>query len=213
MIPRPDLSNAPDKDLVAWALHGREEGFRGLVDRYGPAVFRRIDEIVHDQDVAEDLWMATFAKVFGSLHRHQPDRRLSAWIGRIAYNTAIDYVRRQKHNTERLTQDTPPPEIQRALAAPVTGRAERKEARRVASTQALNQAIERLTPNQRQCITLRFFEGKTPNEIAALLGMPAGTVKTHIHRGLNGLQNQLDPGDIWWLYDSPSDPFYSPLPD
>lgn len=210
MIPSPDLSNTPDKDLVAWALLGREEGRRGLVERYGPAVFRRINELVRDPDLAEDLMQETFLKAFRSLHHYDPERRFAAWILRIAYTKAIDHLRRKRLDTVPLPLNTPPPETQSALAAPVLGQVERRETKVKARQQALDEAVDRLPPTQRRCVRLRFYEHKTPKEIARLLDMPASTVRSHIHRGLENLEVMIELASLWWLYDSPSDPFYSP---
>ncbi len=216
MSPPPDLSGASDQEVVALARLGHEEGYRELMRRYGPAVFNRIVELVRDPDLAEDLTQETFIKAFKALGSHHPDRKLSAWIRSIAFNTTMDYFRRRRLHTLPLVntpQTTPPSGKVQAPAAPVPGRAESREAKLRAHTLALEQAIQRLPGVQRRCIRLRFYEKKSNNEVAQILRLPVGTVKTHVHRGLDELQRMLDaidPMSSSWLFDSLSDPFYSP---
>jgi RNA polymerase sigma-70 factor (ECF subfamily) len=184
-----------------------------LVRRYAPSVFDRIQEIVRDRDLAEDLSQETFLKAFAALASHHPERKFSAWIRRIAYNTTIDYLRRQRLDTQPLShtlETTPPPGKFRPPAAPVPGRTTSREAKRNARARAIAQAIRRLPRDQHRCVRLRFFEQRTYDEISRILGLPLGAVKTHIHRALDELQRMLDPLAASWLSDSPSDPFYSP---
>jgi RNA polymerase sigma-70 factor (ECF subfamily) len=210
MIPPPDLPTTPDKDLVAWALEGREDGRRGLMERYGPAVYHCALKIVRDPDIAKDIMQETFITAFRALDGHDPKRKFSAWILRIATNKAIDHRRRKRLDTVSLPLNTPPPGIQDAFRAPVARRAQRQEEKLNERARVLEDAIDQLPVKQARCIRLRFYENQTPKQIARRLRIPVGTVKTHIHRGLNNLQETLDPGDLWWLHSDSSGPFYTP---
>ena len=209
----PDLSGASDQEVVALARQGCEEGYREPVRRYTPSVYNRIHDLVRDHDLAEDLTQDTFVKALAALDRHDPNRRFSAWIARIAFNTAIDHFRCKRLDTLPLSntpETTPPPGTFRAPAAPARGRTERREAKQKACSRALKRAIRQLPRDQRRCVRLRFFEQRSHDEIAQLLRLPPGTVKTHIHRAMNNLELMLDPHAASWLADSPTDPFYTP---
>ena len=80
------------------------------VRRYGPAVFDVIYGMVRQREQAEDLTQETFLKIFGALGHNGPERKPSAWIGRIADNTAIDYVRRGGPDDARALLDVHEPE-------------------------------------------------------------------------------------------------------
>ncbi|HWP37566.1 MAG TPA: RNA polymerase sigma factor [Gemmatimonadales bacterium] len=213
MSPSPDLSNTPDKHLVALAIHGREEARRALMLRYAPTVYQRARRIVHDPDVAKDIVQETFITAFRLLRRRHRVRTFSAWICRIATNKAIDYRRRQRLETLSLPLNTPPPEVQEALRAPVAARAERREARLSKRQRLLEDAIDQLPVKQARCIRLRFYENLTPKQIARRLRIPPGTVKTRIHGGMQTLQETLDPEDVEWLRQDSTGPFYTPLTD
>ncbi len=88
----PNLSEASGQEVVAWAREGDEDAYREMVRRYSPPVFDLVYRMVGHRELAEDLTQETFVKPFRALDRHGPERKPSAWILRIANNTAIDYV-------------------------------------------------------------------------------------------------------------------------
>lgn len=211
----PDVSGLSDEELVTLARQFREEGFRGIVRRYEPAVKERIYDLVRDHDLTDDLTQTTWDKAFALLHTHDPDRKFSAWLLRIAYNTTIDHLRRKRpdtlplHNT--FFEITPPNGRYRMPAAPILGRMVSREHRLSARDRALKQALRQLSRDQRRCIILRFSDTRSFEDIARRLGLPVGTVKTHVRRGLEKLRTIFDPMAASLLSDSaPSDPFYSP---
>lgn len=215
--PPPDVSGLSDEELVALARQLREEGFRGIVRRYEPAVKERIYDLVRDHDLTDDLTQITWDKAFAALHTHDPDRKLSAWLVRIASNVTIDHLRQKRPPTfslsDALAENTPPPGRQKAPAAPVAGRAASLEAKIEERRRAIRQALRQLSRDQRRCIILRYSDTRSFEDIARRLGLPVGTVKTHVHRGVEKLRTILDPEAAWLLYNSaPSDPFYSPAP-
>jgi DNA-directed RNA polymerase specialized sigma subunit len=96
-----NISEASDQEVVTWAREGDEHAYRKMVRRYGPPVFDLIYRMVGQRELAEDLTQETFVKAFRALDRNGPERKPSAWILRIANNTAIDYVRRKRPEYRR----------------------------------------------------------------------------------------------------------------
>ena len=102
MSPPPPLSDASDQEVVALARERREDAYRELLRRYQNPVFKLIQHLVHDRALAEDLTQDTFVKLVQSLDRYDPKRKFSAWIFRIANNTALNHLRRKQLDTLAL---------------------------------------------------------------------------------------------------------------
>ncbi|HVH08345.1 MAG TPA: sigma-70 family RNA polymerase sigma factor [Gemmatimonadales bacterium] len=166
-----------------------------MVRRYERPIFSLIYRMVRDRGLAEDLAQETFIKVLNGLGSYNPDFRFSSWIFKIANNAAIDHLR--KRELETLSLDGSPqattPEAMRATALQLGDKGESPleelEARELGG--AIERAIAKLRPEYRSCILLRHVEGHSYEEIARILDLPLGTVKTYIHRARNELRGYL----------------------
>ncbi len=190
-----DLTNLPDADVAALAKQGREAAFRELVRRYERPVFSLIFRMVRDRETAEDLAQETFIKVLNHIDRYRPEFKLSSWLFKIANNVTIDYLR--KRQLDMVSMDGSPhagtaTEVE-ATSFDIEARQESAldeiEARELGS--AIERAIATLRPEYRSCIMLRHVEGRSYEEIAAILDLPLGTVKTYIHRARHELREAL----------------------
>jgi RNA polymerase sigma-70 factor (ECF subfamily) len=192
-----NLSLANDQQVVAWAQDGDEAAFRELIRRYQRPVFSIIYRMVRDRELAEDLAQETFLKVLNAIDSYRPEHKFSSWIFKIANNAAIDHLRRRDLETLSLegAPDAVTTERREATALQVRDRTESPleelEARELGSQ--IEQAIARLRPEYRACILLRHVEGRAYEEIADVLGLPLGTVKTYIHRARAELRTYLGP--------------------
>ena len=192
-----DLAAASDQQIVAWAQDGAEAAFRELVRRYQRPVFSLIYRMVRDREAAEDLAQETFIKVLNAIDTYRPEHKFSSWIFKIANNAAIDHLRRREPDVLSLegAPDAVSVERQEATALQVSDRGESPldelEARELGSH--IESAIARLRPEYRACILLRHVEGRAYEEIAIILGLPLGTVKTYIHRARAELRDSLEP--------------------
>ena len=191
-FPGGDLGAADDAQVVAQALAGGEQAARELVVRYERPVFNLIVRMVQDPSTAEDLTQEAFAKVFRSLRTFDVRLRFSAWILKIAHNTTLDYLRR--HRPQLVPLDQPVADDGRTLAEGVPDRAAVSPERAVVRRQlgaALDAAIDRLRPEYRRVIVLRYQEDLDYAEIAEVMAMPLGTVKTFLHRARQALAAEL----------------------
>lgn len=192
-----DLAAASDQQIVAWAQDGAEAAFRELVRRYQRPVFSLIYRMVRDREAAEDLAQETFIKVLNAIDTYRPEHKFSSWIFKIANNAAIDHLRRREPAVLSLegAPDAVSIERREATALQVSDRGESPldelEARELGSH--IESAIARLRPEYRACILLRHVEGRAYEEIAIILGLPLGTVKTYIHRARAELRDILEP--------------------
>ncbi|MGH7614138.1 MAG: RNA polymerase sigma factor [Gemmatimonadales bacterium] len=191
-----NLAGASDQQVVEWAKDGNEPAFRELVRRYERPVFSLLYRMVRDRSLAEDLAQETFIKVLNGIRSYRPEFKFSSWIFKIANNAAIDHLRRRELDT--LSLDGSPhaqtPEAMQATALQLGARQESAldavVARELGSQIEL--AIARLRPEYRACILLRHVEGHSYEEIALMLELPLGTVKTYIHRARNELRGYLE---------------------
>ena len=191
-----NLTGASDPEVAQWAQHGHEPAFRELVRRYERPVFSLLYRMVRDRALAEDLAQETFIKVLNGIKSYNPQFKFSSWIFKIANNAAIDHLR--KRDLDTLSLDGSPhattPEEMSATALQLGDLGESPlqevEARELGS--AIERAIAKLRPEYRACILLRHVEGHSYEEIARILDLPLGTVKTYIHRGRNELRVYLE---------------------
>jgi RNA polymerase sigma-70 factor (ECF subfamily) len=197
MAPSLDLATATDQVVIEHARRGQDAAFRELLRRYQRPVFSLIYRMVRDRELAEDLAQETFVKVLNALDRYRPEYKFSSWIFKIANNAAIDHLRRKELDTLSLEggPDATTPDRLGATTLQVGDRAESPleelEARELGS--AIERAIGKLRPEYRACILLREVDGRPYDEIAEILGLPLGTVKTYIHRARTELKEMLRP--------------------
>ena len=192
---RPEWGGLSDQDVVLRARAGQETAYRELVRRYERPIFALLFRMVRDRELAEDLAQETFVKALNAIDSYRPEFKFSSWIFKIANNAAIDHLRRRELDT--LSLDGSPhaetPEAMQATALQIGARQETPldtvEAKELGT--AIEAAIGTLRPEYRSCILLRHVEGRAYEEIAEILNLPLGTVKTYIHRARNELRHSL----------------------
>jgi RNA polymerase sigma-70 factor (ECF subfamily) len=169
-----------DHALVGAALGGRPEAFGTLVERYDRAVYNLALRTLRDREEARDVTQEAFFKAFRSLRTFKPGAKFSTWIFAIAYHACCDRLsKRKRYSNEELPERADPG------AGPETQAIAGDEARR------LRAAIDALPEKYRAVITLYHLQGKQYEEIAQVLGMPMGTVKTHLFRAKEQLRRRL----------------------
>jgi RNA polymerase sigma-70 factor (ECF subfamily) len=155
-----------------------------IYDDYHQPVYRYVYRQVGDGETARDLVSEVFHRFLQAMQRGSgPDRYLAAWLYRTAHNIVVDHYRRQQHR-RHLPLDE---ELVNATDDPA-GTAEHR-----LSVAQVRAALQCLTPDQQQVISLKFLEGLSNQEVADVLGKPIGAVKSLQHRALAALQRQLAP--------------------
>ena len=170
-----------DAELVASARGGSEAAFGEIVHRYQRPVLSLLLRMLRDAALAEDLTQETFVRAWRALATYDPTRRFASWLFKIAHNAAIDPLRRRQPAVLALQVESDGRlDLLDTLAAAVETPAEAVSRRDLAS--ALEGALAALRPEYRAVILLRFREGLAYEDLAEVLELPLGTVKTHIHR-------------------------------
>lgn len=172
-----------DAELAARAAAGDAEAFGLLVDRYAPQVRRVTRAVLPEPADADDAAQEAFLACWRYLGRYDPARPFGPWLIRIAVNAARDVRRRQRSRpTEPLA-----PELALAQAGPdtTTARAELRT--------NLDRALAGLPERQRLAVVMFDAEGYSHREIATLLGVAEGTVRSDVFHARRALRAALAP--------------------
>jgi RNA polymerase sigma-70 factor (ECF subfamily) len=169
-----------DAELAKEALAGSEAASRALVARYATPAVNFAFRLVHDRGIAEDLAQEGFLRVFQRLHTYDSERKFSSWFFQVLRNVTIDYLRVNRLPTTSL--DELAEGGFEGAAADRTGSSPEHLAGQGELACALEHALTRIRPEYREVVVLRSQEGLTHPEIAEILALPSGTVKTYLHR-------------------------------
>ena len=190
-----DYTQLEDKELARLAGRGREMAFRELLTRYERPVFSLVYRMVRDRTLAEDLTQEAFIRAFNAIDSYKPRFKFSSWIFKIANNHTIDYLRKRKLDTVSIDGSpharTSEEEAQTRLVVESHEEAPDRyvEARELGGQ--IEDAIGTLRPEYRTAVLLRHVEGYTYEEIAEIMELPLGTVKTYLHRARGELKGLL----------------------
>lgn len=176
-----------DEPIVDSLRAGRStEAFEALVAAYRRRVFGIAYAILRSRAAAEDVAQEVFVKLWRSLEGYDGRAQLSTWIYAITRNAAISALRR-----ERPTSSLSEPAVLAAAEAQA-GQTDRCGA----DDATLWRAVAALPDAQRQVVTLYYQDERPVEEVAEMLGMPANTVKTHLHRARARLAKELGAAEL-----------------
>lgn len=191
------MPQTPDQDRIDLSLiercqKGHLESFGELVARYQMRLYNLAYRILHSHEEAEDVVQETFLNVFRALPNFKGDR-FSPWVYKIASNLCLDFLRRRRPNTVSL--DAPVGEDGEMIRE-IPDEAGLPEETALAEALGLDiqKAIDSLPPKYRAVIVLRHVEDLTYEEIADILNLPLGTVKTRLFRAREMLRARLADG-------------------
>lgn len=170
-----------DAELVRLAQCGDQAAFGQLVERYQKQVYNLALRMVNQEQDALDLSQEALVRAWRALPGFRADARFSTWLYRLTSNVCIDFLRAQKNRrTVSLTVEEDEEAQQWQLPDPAPGpeqqTLEREEARQI------RRAMERLSPEQRQILTLRSIHGLSYGEIGQIMELKEGTVKSRLNR-------------------------------
>lgn len=155
------------------ASEGDSEAFRKLMERYGDRIFSLLTGITGNRLDAEELSSDIFLQAVAHLDRFREESRFSTWLYRIAYNTAISHTRR-KDRCPRTVEIT---DRQYELPDDQEGILRREE-----QLEYLEQAMQRLAPDERALIELFYMQKVPVHELAAVTGHTEGNIKVKLFR-------------------------------
>jgi RNA polymerase sigma-70 factor (ECF subfamily) len=176
-----NLVHLSDEALVDEVHSGSTLAFAMLMKRYEKLVYRIAFDHVKNQDCALDITQNVFMKAHQKLGTYSGSGLFKSWLLRIAYNESISWFRR--HKDERVTEELTP------LNAPALRAVQVDEIARDESRNILLGELKKLSSKQQLAVSLRYFEGFSLREIAAVIDCTEGAVKSILFRSLEKLRN------------------------
>jgi len=175
---------SPDSELVERFRSGRADAFDALFSRHRRRVFDLACRMTGDSDWAEDITVDIFLEAYLSLPRFRFQARFSTWLHRIAVNVCLEHIRRRKAQA-RLAQESADNCEHPSAVDPSDIAMSRELAERITA------ALQALPDVHRVTIMMFYLEQRTCAEIARMLNIPRGTVKTRIFYGTRMLRDRL----------------------
>jgi RNA polymerase sigma-70 factor (ECF subfamily) len=176
-----------DSDLLQRCRAGDQLAWRDLVARHTRRVFNLAYRFVGRVDEAEDLTQEVFVKVYQSLDRYrQAEGTFTTWLTTVARNQVIDSYRRRREEKRRRLEN---PEILDVMASPEEGPLRGLE--REERVEFVRRGLRALPPDIREPLILCDLQGLPYEEVAGILQIPLGTVKSRINRGRLELARRL----------------------
>lgn len=169
-----------DAELVQQALAGSQAAYHDLVTRYATPAVNLAARMVRDRAVAEDLAQEAFARAFERLSSYDQQRRFASWFFQILHNVTIDYLRRKRPPSVSLddSEEIGHPAVDTSSAAGSPS----VQAEQAALARAVEAALSLIRPEYREVVVQRYREDLSVQEIAEIMGVPVGTVKTYLYR-------------------------------
>jgi len=183
------LTESRERELMARVVRGEELAFRELATAVRPLILSIVSRTIGNSSDLDDVCQTVLLSLWNGASRWQPTKgRISTWVASIARNRAIDHVRKQSRAAKMRERFTTESDVLAPVSFRPTGDDEllRKEARQLARC-----ALRELAPEQRQVLELAYLEGLTQVEVAERAGLPLGTAKARIRRGMISLRRQL----------------------
>lgn len=173
--------------LIARAKRGQPDAYRALVDAFKERLFAFVWRMVRNHHEAEDVCQAAFVKAYESLDSYSEAYAFSTWLFTIAYRLCLNAMRKRR----AISGDVDFSMVGGNEADVAETLAGSEEARRLRGI--IWSAVDRLSPPQKSAVLLFYREGKSCQDIAVVLGIPAVTVKSHLHRAREKLREVLGP--------------------
>jgi RNA polymerase sigma-70 factor (ECF subfamily) len=180
-MPRMVLEGS-ERELVEACQRGERDAFRTLFELYKGKVYSVALRFAGEEAAAMDIAQDTFLKLFSRMQDFRGDAAFETWVYRMVVNSCLDHRRRQRRLMP-LAEG-----FLRALRAPGDSLADMLRSERARRVRA---AVDRLSPDLRMVVVLRYTEGLAYEEIAAVLGCSTGTVGSRLNRAHKKLGKRL----------------------
>lgn len=171
-------------DLLRRAGRGSERAFGEFYDATSALVYGVVRNALRDPAMSEEVAQEVYVELWRLAPRFDPDRgSAKTWASTIAHRRAVDRVRSEQSRRDREDDDATAArrDFDQVSEAVIDG----------VDRDRLGESMATLSPTQREAVTLAYFGGHTYREVAALLDVPEGTVKTRIRDGLIKLRDEM----------------------
>jgi RNA polymerase sigma-70 factor (ECF subfamily) len=177
-----------DQELIKRIARRDQSAFLALYERYSSRVYTLILHMIADRMLGEEILQETFLRLWRRAGQYDPGRgSVMIWLLSIARYTTLERLRFESHRP-RLSDDNEPSPLLESLPEPESTSEE-------ARWRSLHLAVGSLPAEQKSVIELAYFQGLSQSEIAELLDLPLGTVKTRLRGGMLRLRHQWLEGE------------------
>ncbi|MBL7138172.1 MAG: sigma-70 family RNA polymerase sigma factor [Bacteroidales bacterium] len=172
-----------DATLIAQVQAGNDHANRFLIEKYKNLIWHMVVRMVDQTEDAEDLCQEIFLRVFRDIGKFRGESKLSTWIGAIAYNMSISYLRRKGKNIMVSVDDYLPEASQKPAVESADEAIDKSSMKKI-----VHRVIDSLPVQYRTVITLFYLEELSYKEIEEITGMPDGTIKSYLNRGRQAIR-------------------------
>ena len=185
----PDNPQSEDVQRIVAVGSGDERALEEIYDRYAQRVFSLAVSILRDESLAEDAVQEVFSNIWTKAQSYRPEMAApSTWIMSVAHHKVVDMYRSRR----RATDHTVYPEIDALQRIPDAKMSVERQVERGFDAKLVRDALLTLPVEQSQPLYLSAWHGYSQSEIANMLGIPLGTVKTRMRLGMQKLKAALE---------------------
>jgi RNA polymerase sigma-70 factor (ECF subfamily) len=180
--------------LVDRVCSGDQAAFHELVGRYKKKIFYLAYDITGDHQEAEDISQEVFMKMYRSLKTFRRDAKMSSWLYQITVNTSIDSLRKKSSKPARSIDEFDPSFVQAELPAGGSGAYALNPVLTTESAQIqehISEALKKISARERTVFVMRHYNDLKLHEIAEILNITIGTVKSLLFRAIKKLRKEL----------------------
>ena len=190
----PIMSTINDQHYIDKVLQGDANAFAVLVDRYKDMIFTLAQKMIKNREEAEEVAQDTFIKAYNSLSKFKGDSKFSTWIYKVAYNTCLDRLKKNKKEDNNISIDEFSAHLIKTMDNALSA-LEDKERK-----QTIQNCLNLLPSKENFLLTLFYFEDQSLEEIGKVMNINANNVKVKLFRSRQKLavilKKQLEPETI-----------------
>lgn len=181
-----------EQALIDRFCNGDFTAFHELVGRYKRKIYNLAFDITGNHHDAEDVSQEVFIKVFRSLRTFRRDAKMSSWLYKITVNTSIDSLRKKSSRPKKLMDEIKKANIQEnPPGSGITDMDPERSTEAAIIQQHISKALEKVSPRERSVFVMRHYNDLKMNEIAEILDVSIGTVKSLLFRAIKKLRKEL----------------------
>lgn len=176
------MADKTERAVISEVLDGDIEQYRHLVERYHRGLLQHLFNIMHDEQLAEDIAQETFIQAYQKLAQYNEAYAFSTWLYKIADNKAFRQLRQLKpaKDLDEISEIVP------SNTLPLS-----EQADRLFAAESVRKAVDKLPLDYRQVVVLYYWDNCSYEQIAEIIERPIGTVRTWLFRAKEQLRKEL----------------------
>jgi RNA polymerase sigma-70 factor (ECF subfamily) len=188
------MSALDDQHYIDLIIQGETNAFAVLVDRYKNMIYTLALKMIKNREEAEEVAQDTFIKAYNSLSKFKGDSKFSTWIYKVAYNTCLDRLKKNKKEDDTISIDEFSSHLLKTMDNALSALEEKER------KQAIQNCLNLLQREENFLLTLFYFEDQSLEEIGKVMSITANNVKVKLFRSRQKLaailKKQLEPETI-----------------